>query len=187
MEVIGYYRPAGPCMEHLQMFRRGIRSPVCLSAPCDERNRCATGCRGKYQPALPASCLKSVRRPTHPPSESGEGTGTSAATASISHVTGQTASLRLSPRAPWSPGPQSQIIPTIISHFVYTETPNWQRGAEILHGDVAEGFWEEEKRKRGCQRNIARSFGIRTRTDGRTDDVVESRTSEFQHGRWFFS
>lgn len=139
-EVIGYYRPAGPCVEHLQMFRWGIRSPVSLPAPCDEQNGCTTGCSGKYQPALPASCLKSVLSPpTHPSSESQERTGTSAITASISHVTEQTASFKLSLQAPWSPGPQSQIISTIISHFVYTKTQNWQRGTAILHRDGVEG------------------------------------------------
>lgn len=155
MEVIGYYRPAGPRVEHLQMFRWGIQSPVSLSAPCDEQNRCTTGRCRKHQPALPASRLKSVQRPTHPPPQPREGTGTSAVAASIRHVTELTASLKLSSRAPRSPGPQSQIISTIISHFVYTKAWNWQRGMEILHGNVAEGFW---KKKCCCQRKMFATF-----------------------------
>lgn len=191
MELIGYYRPAGLCMEHLQMFRRSIQPPVSLSTCCDEENRCTTGCSGKYQPALPASCLKSVPKP-RPPSESWARTRTSAVTASISHVTEQTVSLKLSLQAPWSPGPQSQIISPIISHFVYMKTQN----LTTWHSDPSRGCrWGGLEEERGCHRDhlytsafakmFSTSKGFEFDPLGRCGHRFRFWTSEFQHSWWF--
>lgn len=139
------------------MFGWSIQSPMSLSAPCDEENRCTVGRSGKYQPAFPASCLKSVlcppnlhqsreRRLEHLP---------------IPHPL----VMSQSKRRPWN------SLSKLLNHLIHRAKLsqrlfltlftwrhiNWRRGAAILHRGVAEESW---KKKCDCHCSLFQTFSF---------------------------